>query len=153
MVCFRYCGVTVFSSVEPELRTDGESELSTLAISAFFPSFSLHICFRLCWLSIRQVRNVGMDRRSILLVTHHKQYFKEKQRTFRRGRNLMTVTYRLHLKRQHLMTRIQPFLYTVHSKMSLRSSRWNMTNKCRSCSVIPSTMCTSKVRQHYGFLP
>jgi len=37
MVCFRYYGVAIFSSVEPELRTDGESELSTLAISPFFP--------------------------------------------------------------------------------------------------------------------
>ena len=45
-----------------------------------------------------------------------------------------------------------PFLYTVCSSMSLRSSRWNMTTKCRSCSVIPSTMCTSNVRRHYGFL-
>jgi len=105
----------------------------------FYPSFSLHISFRLCWLSIRQVRNVGIDCRSILLVTHHK----EKQRTLLSGRNLITVSHRSHLKRQHLMTRIQPFLYTVHSKM---------TTKCRSCSVIPSTMCTSKVRRHYGFL-
>jgi len=119
----------------------------------FFPIFwCAYICFRLSWLSIRQVRNVGMDRRSILLVTHHKQYFKEKQRTLLSGRNLITVSHRSHLKRQHSMTRIQPFLYPVHSKMSLRSSRWNMTTKCRSCSVIPSTMCTSNVRRHYGFL-
>jgi len=97
----------------------------------FFSSFSVHISFRLCWLSIRQVRNVGMDHRSILLVTHHKQYFKEEQRTLLSGRNLMTVSHRSHLKRLHLMTRIQPFLCTVYSKMSLRSPRWNMTNKCR----------------------
>jgi len=79
--------------------------------------------------------------------------FQRKQRTLLRGRNLMTVSHRPHLERQHLMTRIQPFLYTVHSKMSLRSRRWNMTTKCRSSSVIPSTMCTSKMRVHYGFLP
>jgi len=105
-------------------------------ICIFLLSFSLYICFRLCWISIRQVRNVGTDRSSILLVTHHKQYFKEKQRTLLSGRNLITVSHRSHLKRQHLMTRIQPFLYPVHSKMSLRSSRWNMTTKCQSCSVI-----------------
>ena len=121
-------------------------------ICIFFPSFSLHICFRLCCLSSRQVRNVGMDRRSILLVTHRKWYFKEKQRTLLRGWNLMTVSHRSHLKQQHLMTRIQPFLHNVHSKLSLRSPRWNMTNKCRSGLVIPSTMRTEKMRRHYGFL-
>ena len=64
----------------------------------------------------------------------------------------MTVSHPSYLKRQHLMTRIQPFLYPVYSKMNFRSSRWNMTTKCRSCSVIPSTMFTAKVRRHHGFL-
>jgi len=35
-VCFHNYNVTVFSGVESELRTDGDSKLSTLAISAFF---------------------------------------------------------------------------------------------------------------------
>ena len=35
-VCFHHYNVTVFSSVESELRTDGDSKLSTLAIALFF---------------------------------------------------------------------------------------------------------------------
>jgi len=46
-----------------------------------------------------------------------------------------------------------PFLYPVHYTMSFRSPRWNMTTKCRSCSVILPTMSISKMRRHYGFLP
>jgi len=46
-----------------------------------------------------------------------------------------------------------PFLYTVHYTMSLRSPRWNMTTKCRSCSEISSTVCTAKTQRHHGFLP
>jgi len=46
-----------------------------------------------------------------------------------------------------------PFLYPVHYTMSLPSPRWNMTTKCRSCSVIFPTMRIAKMRRHYGFLP
>ena len=46
-----------------------------------------------------------------------------------------------------------PFLYTVHSKTSLRGPMWNMTTKCRSCSVISSPVYNAKTRRHYGFLP
>ena len=45
-----------------------------------------------------------------------------------------------------------PFSYTVHCTLGLRSPRWNMTTKCRSSSVILSTMCTAEMRRHYGFL-
>jgi len=103
-------------------------------------------------LSLILVRNVGIvDPLYSSLVTND-FVFKEKTRTFLRRWHLMTVSHRSNLERQHLMTRIQPFLYTVHSKMSFRSPRWNMTNNCRSCSVIPSIMCTSNVRRHYGCL-
>ena len=129
------------------------------AIISFLHScFWAYICFRLYWRSSRQVRNVGIvdpvlpvtndvsKTSTYVVITGRSKEKNFSERTeFNDGKSSSTP-------------RISAFnddntdLFS-YTTMCLRSPRWNMTNKCQSCSVVSSTMCTAKMLRHYGFLP
>jgi len=58
------------------------------------------------------------------------------------------------MERQHLTTRIQVpsrTLVIIHWVFRAQGEIWQIS--VNSCSVVSSTMCTAKMRRHYGFLP